>query len=415
VGDTGGMHICHIITRLIVGGAQENTLLTCRGLHERGYRVTLITGPESGPEGHLLDEARAVGYKVVVLPSLRRAVNPLADQKAYKELIALLQELQPDIVHTHSSKAGILGRLATSRASGTPVIIHTIHGMSFNRTQGWMQQALYRFLERRAARVTDCLITVADAMIDQAVEAGLAPREKFRTVYSGMQTEWFSPARYDRAAIRRSWGFSDEHVVVGAIARLFRNKGYERLIPAMAEAAGRDPALRFVWVGDGAQRTEYEEELEFRGLRDKTHLTGLVTPNEVARMAAGMDMLVHASQWEGLPRAAVQALLMEVPVISFDIDGAPEVVIPGQTGILVPLNDVDALAEAMVELAADPERRRRFGQAGRQTCIQHFDWRYMVDELESVYLDLTRDRSIKWLGPAVAETTYHPPRANPPD
>lgn len=388
MGDPGGVHICHIITRLIVGGAQENTLLTCRGLHERGYRVTLITGPDAGPEGQLLDEARADGYDVIVLPSLRRAIHPLSDWRAYQDLIGLLQKLQPDVVHTHSSKAGILGRWAARHAGGPPVIVHTIHGMSFNRTQSWMTQALYRFLERRTARVTDCLITVADAMIDQAVDAGLAPREKFRTVYSGMQTDWFSPALYDRRAIRGNWAFTDEHVVVGAIARLFRNKGYEPLIPAMAAAAEREPGLRFVWVGDGAQRAEYEEELKFRGLRDKTHLTGLVDPNEVARMAAGMDVLVHASQWEGLPRAAVQALLMEVPVISFDIDGAPEVVIPGQTGVLVPLNDVDALADAMVELAADPDRRRRFGQAGRQTCLQHFDWRHMVDQLERTYLDL---------------------------
>jgi glycosyltransferase involved in cell wall biosynthesis len=383
------MHICHIITRLIVGGAQENTILTCRGLHERGHRVTLITGPESGPEGQLLEEARADGYEVIVLDSMRRAVNPLADQRAYKDLVAILQRIQPDVVHTHSSKAGIIGRFAASRVGGTPIVVHTIHGMSFNRTQSWMEQSIYRFLERRAARLTDCIVTVADAMIEQAVEAGIAPREKFRTVYSGMQTDWFSPALYDRAAIRRGWGFADEHVVVGAIARLFRNKGYEKLIPAMAAAAERAPSLRFVWVGDGAQRADYEEELTFRGLRDKTHLTGLVAPNEVARMAAGMDMLVHASQWEGLPRAAVQALLMEVPVISFDIDGAPEVVIPGQTGILVPLNDVDALAAAVIDLAGDPQRRQRFGETGRQTCLQQFDWRYMVDQLEAIYRELT--------------------------
>lgn len=384
-----GMNICHIITRLIVGGAQENTILTCRGLHERGHRVTLITGPEAGPEGQLLAEARATGYRVVVLQSMRRAVNPLADYGAYDELAEMLFEMKPDIVHTHSSKAGIIGRFAARRAR-VPCIIHTIHGMSFNRTQGWMEQAAYRFLERRAAGVSHRLITVADAMIDQAVDASIAPREKFRTVYSGMETDWFSPELYDRDAIRQSWGFEPQHVVVGAIARLFRNKGYEKLIPAMADASARCPELRFVWVGDGAHRTEYEEELSFRGLRDKTHLTGLVAPAEVARMAAGMDILVHASQWEGLPRAAVQALLMKVPVISFNIDGAPEVVIPDQTGILVELNDLPRLSDAMVELANDPQRRRSFGESGRQTCIQQFDWRYMVQQLEAIYREHVR-------------------------
>ncbi len=216
------MHICQIITRLIVGGAQENTILTCRGLHEHGHRVTLITGPEAGPEGQLLEEARESGYEVILLDSMRRAVNPLMDRRCFHDLVAILRRIRPDIVHTHSSKAGILGRFA-ARQARVPHIVHTIHGMSFNRTQGWMQQAVYRFLEKQAARASDCLVTVADAMIEQATEAGIAPRSKFRTVYSGMQTDWFSPELYDRKAIRRSWGFTDEHVVVGAIARLFRN------------------------------------------------------------------------------------------------------------------------------------------------------------------------------------------------
>ncbi len=382
-------HVCHIITRLIVGGAQENTLLTCQGLHERGWRVTLITGPDAGPEGQLLDEARRTGYEVIVLPSLRRAINPLADRRAWKELSGLLRQMRPDIVHTHSSKAGIIGRFA-ARTAGVPIIVHTIHGMSFNRTQGWMEQAAFKFLERQAARFTDRVITVADAMIEQSVEAGIAARDKFRTVYSGMRTDWFQPAQYARREIRRSWGFGDEHVVVGAIARLFRNKGYEKLIPAMADAAARCPELRFVWVGDGTHRAEYEEELAFRGLRDKTFLTGLVAPHEVARMAAGMDVLVHASQWEGLPRAAVQALLMRVPVIAFDIDGTPEVVLPGRTGMLVELNDLEALADAMVRMAADADTRAALGEAGRELCLRRFDWRSMVSQIEQIYEQLLR-------------------------
>jgi glycosyltransferase involved in cell wall biosynthesis len=299
-----------------------------------------------------LEEAQRGGYEVIVLPSMVRAIDPFRDWQGYKDLVELLQRLGPEIVHTHSSKAGIIGRFA-ARKAGVPSVVHTIHGMSFNRTQSEWTQALYRYLERIAARRTDRIITVADAMIDQSVEAGMAPREKFRTIYSGMRTEIFDPARYDRAAVRREWGFSDEHMVVGTIARLFSNKGYEQLIPAMADAAACRPELRFVWVGDGTQRAEYEAELEYRGLRCKTHLVGLVEPTEVGRMAAGMDVLVHASQWEGLPRAAVQALLVRVPVISFDIDGAPEVVIPGRTGVLVELNDAKGLAQATCASASD--------------------------------------------------------------
>lgn len=383
------MNICHIITRLIIGGAQENTLLTCQGLHERGHRVTLITGPEAGPEGSLLAEARSGGYLVEVIASLRRAVRPFTDLRARRDLCRILTAIRPTIVHTHSSKAGVLGRIA-ARDVGIPAIVHTIHGLSFNRTQSAPVRFLYRGLERYCARFTDCLVSVADAMSAQAVAAGIAEPDKFTTIYSGMRTELFSLERFDRQAIRRSWGVGEDEVVIGTVARLFRNKGYEQLIPAMAAAVRQDPRLRFVWVGGGAQRDEYVRQLDTLGLLPRVVLTGLVPPEQVPQMLAGMDLLVHASQWEGLPRVAVQALLMGVPVISFDIDGAPEVVIPDQTGMLVPLNDVTGLAKAMVTLAGDPALRARFGRAGRELCLRRFDWHVMVEQLERLYSNLVR-------------------------
>jgi glycosyltransferase involved in cell wall biosynthesis len=383
------MHICHVITRLIIGGAQENTLLTCEGLRQRGHRVTLISGPTRGPEGSLVDRARCGGYEFTELPDLVRPVNPWLDVRARRYLESEFRRRRPDAVHTHSSKAGILGRFAAADA-GVPTIVHTIHGMSFNRTQPWWVRRTYAFLERRAARHTHALVAVADAMIEQSVAAGIARREKFATVYSGMEIERFTPTRYDRSAIRRGWGFDDGHVVVGAVARLFRKKGYEQLIPIMADAAGRDDRLRFVWVGDGAQRAEYEMQLRRLGLRDRTHLTGLVPPERVAEMLAGFDILAHTSQWEGLPRVVVQAALMQVPAVAFAIDGTPEVVLDGQTGRLAALDDHAGFGSAVVELAADAELRRRLGRAARENCRERFDWRRMVDQLEQLYLRLVR-------------------------
>ena len=205
-----------------------------------------------------------------------------------------------------------------------------------------------------------------------------------------METDAFDSTRYDRPAVRAEWGVAPEHVVVGTIARLFRNKGYEQLIPAMERAAEANKRLRFVWVGDGDQRAEYETMLRDRGLADRVHLTGLVAPDEVPRLLAGMDLLAHASQWEGLPRVAVQALLMEVPVAGFAIDGTPEVVIPGETGELVTLNDIDGLASAIERLAGDADRRRRFGRAGRELCLSRFAHTTMTDQIEAVYQGLIR-------------------------
>lgn len=381
------MHICHVITRLIIGGAQENTLLTCEGLHQRGYRVTLISGPTRGPEGSLVDRARRGGYEFVELRELIRAVNPWMDCRARRYLCMEFQRLKPDIVHTHSSKAGIVGRLA-ARDARMRHVVHTIHGMSFNRTQPWLVQRGYAWLERYAARYTQAIVTVADAMIEQSVAAGICRREKMLTVYSGMDIAPFTPTSEARAAARRQWGVGDDQIVVGTVARLFRRKGYEQLIPVMAVAAQRDRRLHFVWIGDGAQRGQYEAELARLGLTARTTLVGLIPPAEVPRVLAGCDILAHTSQWEGLPRAVVQALLMRVPAVAFNIDGTPEVVRDGQTGRLVALNDLDGFAAALCELAADADTRRRMGQAGREHCLERFDWRQMVDQLEALYLRL---------------------------
>jgi glycosyltransferase involved in cell wall biosynthesis len=381
------MHICHVITRLIVGGAQENTLLTCEGLHQRGYRVTLIGGPTRGPEGSLVERARRGGYEFIELRELIRPVNPWMDLRARRYLAMEFQRLRPDVVHTHSSKAGIVGRLA-AHDTRVPIIVHTIHGMSFNRTQPWPVRRAFAWLERKAARHTHALVVVANAMIEQTVAAGICRRDKLLTVYSGMEVEQFTPKPELRVSARRAWGFADDDVVVGTVARLFRRKGYEQLIPIMAAATRREPRLRFVWIGDGAQRVEYEAELKRLGLSNRTTLMGLIPPGEVPRVLAGCDILAHTSQWEGLPRAVVQALLMQVPAVAFAIDGTPEVVQNGQTGRLVPLNDIESFVSALCELAADADLRRRMGQAGREQCLERFDWRRMVDDLESLYLRL---------------------------
>jgi len=387
------MHICHVITRLIVGGAQENTLLTCEGLQQRGYRVTLISGPTRGPEGSLVERARRGGYEFTELRELIRAINPWMDARARRCLRMEFDRLSPDIVHTHSSKAGIVGRFA-ARDARVPIIVHTVHGMSFNRTQPWVVRKLYAWLERKAARRTHALVAVADAMIDQSVAARICRREKMQTIYSVIEVERFDPARFDRAAVRAQWGIgdTDDAIVVGTIARLFRNKGYEQLLPIMADAARREPRLRFVWIGDGAQRAEYESELARLGLTDRTTLLGLVPPGQIPQLLAGFDILAHTSQWEGLPRTVVQAALMRVPSVAFDVDGTPEVVADRQTGRLVPLNDTSAFVAALLEVATDADARARMGAAARVACVERFDWRQMADQLEALYRHLAESR-----------------------
>lgn len=383
------MRVCHVITRMIIGGAQENTLLTCRGLMELGHDVSLVAGPETGPEGSLWPQVEQSGCTVHRVDSLRRAVRPLSELRALRSLAALFRRIQPDVVHTHSSKAGILGRMAAARV-GVPVVIHTIHGMSFNRTQSAPVRTLYRWLERRAARYTTAFITVADSMIEQAVEAGMAPRDRFTTIRSGMRTELYAPDAEQRAACRTKLRFASNEFVVGTVARLFENKGYEQILAAMPAIVAAVPHARFLWIGDGRHRERYLADLDRIGLRDRVTLTGLIPPEDIPAHLNACDVLVHASKWEGLPRAVVQGLLMKVPAVSFDNDGAPEVVLDGQTGILVRYGDIDGLVHGVVYLAQYENLRRRLGSEGRRRCLVEFDWRKMVEDIDRLYQRLQK-------------------------
>lgn len=380
------MKIAHVITRMIIGGAQENTLLSCIGLAEKSYDVTLIAGPQTGPEGSLWGEAEKANIHCIKLPTMLRQPAPIQDIRCLFDLQKLFAEQQFDIVHTHSSKAGILARWAAHRAR-VPIVIHTIHGMSFNRTQSPPVRWLYRTLEQFVAPMTTAFVSVADAMTTQAVAADLGPPSKFTTIRSGMDTSRYIP-RAGRDEIRREWGFAEDDIVVGTVARLFKNKGYEDLIAAMPAAARANPNLKFVWVGDGPNRDDYLGRLRSLGFADRVHLTGLVQPERIPQLIAGFDLLVHASKWEGLPRVLVQALLMEVPCIAFNLDGAPEVVVHDQTGFLVDSSNISGLTDSVQLLSSNSEMRHRLGQEGRRRCLQEFSVSRMVDQLDALYRQL---------------------------
>ncbi|MBX7165487.1 MAG: glycosyltransferase family 4 protein [Pirellulales bacterium] len=386
------MRIAHVITRMILGGAQENTLLTCQGLRERyGDDVLLITGPALGPEGTLLDRAEASGLPVAIVPSLRRAIHPLRDATSYLAIRRRLREFAPEVVHTHSAKGGILGR-AAAHALAVPAIVHTVHGAPFYEYQSAVTRQFYIACERWAARRCHHLVSVADAMTDCMVAAGVAPRERFTTVYSGMEVKPFLEAEFHRLRVRQALGYRDEHVVVGKIARLFELKGHADVIEAARNVVARNPQVRFLFVGDGVLRTELQSQIDRAGLHEYFQFTGLVPPTRIPELIAGVDLVVHASLREGLARVLPQAMLVGRAVVSYDIDGAREVVLPDRTGILLRPRDVAGLALAIEQLAADPERRARYGAAGRELCRDRFSHDRMTDELRALYARLLAAR-----------------------
>ena len=364
------MKVVHIITRMIVGGAQENTLLNCIDLIDQyGDEVTLITGPSQGPEGQLLQRFNHPQLKIVEAPSLTRNIKPWQDWKAYRQIKNLLRDINPDIVHTHSAKAGILGRLAAWNLK-VPAVIHTVHGAPFHPYQSALARNLFAFCERFAAKRCHRLLCVADAMTDLMVDANVAERERFTTVYSGMEIDDYLQADQHRNKIRQEFGFAKDDIVVGKIARLFNLKGHKYLVEAAQAVVASNPRVHFLLVGDGTLRSEVESQIEAGGLTDHFHFTGLVPPTDVPQYLGAMDILAHTSLREGLARALPQALLAGKPVVSFDIDGAREVCITDHTGILTMPKDIGALSDAIIRLAETPELRQKFGATGRAKCVK---------------------------------------------
>lgn len=379
------MRVLHIITRLVIGGAQENTILNCQNLiRDHGDDVLLVTGPGLGPEGSLEDDARGRGVPLEVVPSLRRAIHLWRDAASYRAMCRAIRAFQPDVVHTHSGKAGLLGRRAAWRL-GVPAIVHTVHGAPFHKYQSAAARRFFRQCEKYAAARCHAIISVADAMTDQLVAAGVAPREKFTTIYSGMEVDAFLQAEQHRQPVRAQLGFADDQIVVAKVARLFHLKGHDDLLAAASKACQQEPRLRFLLVGEGILRPRIESMLQSAGLTDWFRFAGLAPPERIPALLAAADLVVHTSLREGLARVLPQALLVGRPVISYDIDGAHEVVRDGETGFLIAPGDVTTLAQRIVQLASSGELRDRLATTGRELCRERFDHRLMTRQVRQLY------------------------------
>ncbi|MCA9076354.1 MAG: glycosyltransferase family 4 protein [Planctomycetaceae bacterium] len=378
------MKVMHIITRMIVGGAQENTLHTLEDQHAlHGDQVCLVTGPSLGPEGSLMKRAYAAGFPIYELDEMQRSIHPWQDWKAYASLKRLIRDFQPDIVHTHSSKAGVIGR-AAAKAVGIPCV-HTVHGASFHYGQHPVLFRAYVAAERWAARRTSHFICVADAMTTDYVEQHIDTADRFTTVYSGFDVEPFLTPPRSPEEVRAELGLSPEHLVVGKIARLFHLKGHEFLLEAAPAIVASHPETRFLLVGDGILRQQFEQQIETMGLSDNFVFTGLVPPTQIPELVHAMDIVVHTSQWEGLARVLPQGLISSKPVVTYDVGGAREVVIPGETGYLLPRDSVAELTSAICELADDPTLRERMGAAGRERFTDRFRHQTMTLRIREVY------------------------------
>jgi glycosyltransferase involved in cell wall biosynthesis len=416
------VRILHISTRLILGGSQENTVLSCEGQSQRGHEVHLAFGPIYGPEGSLLDRVQRFatsdgrGIASHEVPDLVREVSPWRDARCLMQLRNLVRELRPDVVHTHSSKAGILGRVAAwqvRRALGKPLaVVHTIHGPPFMPAEGSPAQraktlasnAMYTLAEFVAAKHCHAIYSVADAMTRQYLARGIGEEGLYRTVRSGMEVRSFlhAAAGEDRASMRRAMGLGEHDFVIGTVARLAQHKGHEDILACVARLrreapAGVRPVL--LWVGDGWLREMLVRRAADLGLRSREAfarehastphadilLTGLVPPERVPAMLRAMDVLAHPSSREGLPRTVPQALLAGVCPVAYDVDGTREACIDMRFGRLVPHADVAALADALLWCMRNPEHAKGLAVAGQAWSAHEFAASTMVERLEIAY------------------------------
>ena len=321
-----------------------------------------------------------------LVPELVRPVHPWQDWRALRHLTRLFRQLQPDIVHTHSGKAGILGRLSAARA-GVPVIVHTIHGPSFGSFQGPLPNLVFRAAERHAASVTTHFVVVADAMRQQYLAAGIGQRRPILQDPQRLQSHPI-PHRPQRPRFARASRPCPGRYCGRQNRPLVQAQGTRRPVRPRARVGSDCPRLKFLLVGGGAWREQFHTRARSLGLQEHFVFTGLVPPETVPQLIGIMDLLVHLSLREGLPRALPQALAAGRPVVAYDCDGAREVCLDNETGFLVPPGDLSALRERLLQLTRDAALRARFGQRGQQFVRDRFTVERMVDDLHALYARL---------------------------
>lgn len=388
------MRVIHVITRLIIGGAQENTVATVLGLRQKpGMEIGLISGPTFGPEGSLEPEVKCIPGLLTVIPDLVRPIHPVKDYFALEKLTKIFREQKPVIVHTHSGKAGILGRLAARRAN-VPIIVHTVHGPSFGNFQNGLSNFIFHAAEKKAAQTTTHFVVVAGAMKEQYLAAGVGRPEQYTKIFSGFGLEPYRTAKND-LELRQHLGFEPDDFVVGKIARLFKLKGHDDLLAVAPDLVRQNPKIKFLFVGDGEWRRRLEDKAKNLGIEKYFVFAGLIPPLQVPKYVGIMDTLVHLSLREGLPRALPQALAAGKPVVAYDCDGAREICFDGQTGFLISPGDLAALKTRLLQLARDEALCKKLGRNGSDFVRENFAVEKMVDALYNLYQKLAAESGIR--------------------
>jgi glycosyltransferase involved in cell wall biosynthesis len=387
----GVTRVLRVIARMNIGGPAPHVSLLSGRLDRNRFKTLLAHGRIGVGEGSFEHLAEREGCAVEVVAGLRPEIRPLEDLRALFGLMGIIHRFRPQIVDTHTAKAGFLGRLAAMLAPGPrPIIVHTYHGHVLEGYFGRTTSAVYRFLERRLALVSDCLIGVSQATIDDLVRLGIAPREQFRLVPIGLDLERFvRPDAQAAAAFRRACSVAEDELLAAYVGRLVPIKRVDLVLRAVAWARQRGAPLRLVVAGDGERRQELESLACQLGIDEAVLFAGFISDSTVVAGAA--DLAILASDSEGTPVALIEAAAAGRPAVATNAGGVSEVVVPG-SGMLVRRGDHVALAQALTRLAGDAELRREMGARAREHVLRRFSIERLVDDVELLYGELLASR-----------------------
>ncbi|MEW6750748.1 MAG: glycosyltransferase family 4 protein [Candidatus Latescibacterota bacterium] len=387
-GPAGPVRVLHVITRLDRGGSAENTLLTAAGVDPARFVCAVATGPTR--EGGTPAEARAhrAGVRFLAVPHLVRPIRPAADLRACWELWRLMRRGGYGIVHTHTSKAGLLGRLA-ARWARVPAVVHTPHGHVFYGYYGPAKTRLFLGLERAATHLADRIVTLTEREVAEYQKLGVARPHQCAVIHSGVDFAALDGGTADREAVRRELGFPPDALVVGTVGRYTRVKAQGDLLAAAGILRERVAKLRLLLVGEGEDRPRLEAQARQLGLAGQAVLTGWRA--QVGPLLRAMDVFALPSRNEGMGKALVEAMHCGLAVVATAVGGVPEVVEAERSGLLVPAGSPAELAGAVLRLALDPELRRTLGEAARQRAAA-YGVEPMVEQIERLYTEVLEEK-----------------------
>jgi glycosyltransferase involved in cell wall biosynthesis len=385
------IRVLRLFSRLNIGGPARHVILLTAGLATRGYETRLIVGREAPSEGNMLALASSQGVSCEVVESFGREVRPLADLRTLLHLRRIVRDFQPHVVHTHTAKAGALGRMA-ARLNRTPIVVHTYHGHVLEGYFGSVRTWVFRWIERRLATLSDCLIAVSPSVKDGLVEMGIAPSERVTVVPLGLDLTDLE-GDLPRSTIRRECGIAEEAPLIGIVGRLVKIKDIPTFLDAARLVLDKEPRAHFAVVGDGPERAVLEAQSRAAGLNSAVRFLGWRLDRR--EVYGDVDVVVNCSRNEGTPVALIEALAAGKPVVATRVGGTPDVLADGRYGRLVPAGSAPELAAAILETLADLGVARERAVAGQAAVLRQYAPQRLLDDIDRLYRDLLQRKAIE--------------------